>query len=293
MNKIIITVMVIMSFWGLCSGELEITQPLKEDSMNLSLMRLTNADKYDNKEKTDFVFVKKGTFQMGSNAEDSAEKLAHSVTLSDFYIGKFEITQAEYQSIMGNNPAEYQLNLSELQKERRPVESITWYHAVEFCNKKSIKDGLEPVYSGLEANISCDFTKNGYRLPTEAEWEYAAKGATNEPDFLYSGSNDIDSVAWHGSNSKWNPHDVGTKAPNILGIYDMSGNVDEWCNDWYGSYSVDSQTNPVGPATGSLRVFRGGSWTYGAEYSLITNRRGLDPTYGANALGFRLARNAK
>jgi len=177
-----------------------------------------------------FVFVEGGTFQMGSNDGDSDEKPVHSVTVSSFYVGKFEVTQKEYQNVMGKNPSYFK-------GENNPVENVTWYDAVKYCNKRSEKEGRTPSYNINGNNVTCDFSANGYRLPTEAEWEYAARGGNKSQNYKYSGSNKIGDVAWYDSNSGLRTHPVGQKAPNELGIYDMTGNVWEWCWDWYdGNY---------------------------------------------------------
>ncbi len=230
-----------------------------------------------------FVLVPAGTFTMGrtTGTGDSDEVPTHQVSLSSFYIGKYEVTQAEYQAVMGTNPSYF----SGLDK---PVEQVSWYDAVEYCNARSIQEGLTPCYN--TSTWECDYSANGYRLPTEAEWEYAARGGTYNPDYLYAGSDDINSVAWYYDNSSSTTHNVGTKAPNGLGIYDMSGNVYEWCNDWYGSYSSNAQTNPVGPASGYRRVYRGGSWYGFANFCRVAYRNYYYPSNCYNYLGFRLAR---
>jgi len=203
------------------------------------------------------VRVEGGTFQMGTvSGGYPDERPVRTVTVKSFYIGKYEVTQKEWQEIMGTNPSNFN-------GENLPVENVSWYDAIEYCNKRSIKEGLTPAYSGSGNNITCDWNANGYRLPTEAEWEYAAKGGNGSPgNYIYSGSNTIDDVAWYTNNSENRTHPVGTKAPNILGLYDMSGNVWEWCWDWYGSYSSDSQIDPRGAVFGTLRVMRGGSFFY-------------------------------
>lgn len=233
-----------------------------------------------------FVFVKGGTFQMGSNNGGSDEKPVHSVTVSDYYIGKYEVTQKEWQEIMGNNPSNWK-------GDNLPVEKVSWYDAVEFCNKKSRAEGLTHCYTGSGENTKCNFSANGYRLPTEAEWEYAARGGSeseNANSRLYSGSNNIDDVAWYSSNSNSKTHPVGGKKPNELGIYDMTGNVWEWCWDWKGSYGSSSQTNPRGPSSGSYRVIRGGSWIYFASRCRVAIRNNYHPDYSYGGLGFRLVR---
>jgi formylglycine-generating enzyme required for sulfatase activity len=192
----------------------------------------------------------------------------------------------------------------------RPVENVTWYDAIEFCNKLSEKEGLQPVYtiSGRTpatgypitgATVTADWGKNGYRLPTEAQWEYAAKGGPDSPgSYTYAGSNTIGDVAWYSSNSGDKTHEVGKKDPNGLGLYDMSGTVWEWCWDWYGSYSSDAQTDPAGAVSGTGRVERGGGWDYSAGYVRSAFRDGynpggryyLYPYVRYNLVGFRLVR---
>ncbi|MCF7858227.1 MAG: SUMF1/EgtB/PvdO family nonheme iron enzyme [Candidatus Cloacimonetes bacterium] len=228
------------------------------------------------------IFVNGGTFQMGSN-EENDEKPIHSVTVSDFYIGKYEVTQKEWKAVMGSNPSNWK-------GDNLPVETVSWYDAVEFCNKKSEKEGLQKCYSGSGKNITCDFSKNGYRLPTEVEWEYAARGGNKSKGYKYSGSNNIGDVAWYNSNSGSKTHQVGTKQANELGIYDMSGNVWEWCWDWYGNYSSNSQTNPKGADSGSYRILRGGSWTGSGSGCRVANRVHSGPGDGYSYRGFRFLR---
>ena len=235
--------------------------------------------KNSNDKSIDMVYVEGGEFQMGSNTGESDEKPVHSVKVSSFYIGKYEITQKQWTGIMGSNPSYFK-------SDDRPVESISWYQAVEFCNKLSEKEGLTPVYTINERDITCNWKAIGYRLPTEAEWEFAARGGNKSKGFNYSGSNNIDEVAWYHTN-KTQP--VGTKKANELGIYDMSGNVWEWCWDWYGSYP-SSANNPTG-ASGTKRVLRGGSWSYDARYCRGAFRRSYCPDNGGYNYGFRLVRN--
>jgi formylglycine-generating enzyme required for sulfatase activity len=175
----------------------------------------------------EMVLVQGGTFTMGSNSGDSDEKPLHQVTLSDFYIGKYEVTQKQWREIMGNNPSHFN-------GDERPVEYVSWNDAQEFIRKLNAKTGQK------------------YRLPTEAEWEYAACGGQQSRGYTYSGSNDINAVAWYGNNSNNKTHAVGQKQANELGLHDMSGNVWEWCGDWYDNYSSGAQTNPAGPA--GLRI---------------------------------------
>ena len=229
----------------------------------------------------EMVFVEGGTFQMGSDDE----KPVHSVTVSDFYIGKYEVTQGEYKAVMGKNPSSFTSSGN-----NAPVEQVSWYDAVEYCNKLSEKEGLKKCYSGSGESIKRDFSANGYRLPTEAEWEYAARGGNKSKGYHYSGSNDIGSVAWYNDNSGSKTHSIGSKQANELGIYDMSGNVLEWCCDWYGDYSSSAQINPRGPGSGSYRVGRGGGWFYDARSCSTAYRRISTPASSNLYIGFRLSR---
>ena len=234
------------------------------------------------------IFVKGGTFQMGSNNGYSNEKPVHSVTVSDFYIGKYEVSQKEWKEIMGSNPSYWK-------GDNLPVENVSWYDAVEFCNKKSNKEGLTRCYTGSGKNTKCNFNANGYRLLTEAEWEYASRGGSRTAHYKYSGSNNIDDVAWYYDNSGNKTHQVGTKKPNELGIHDMSGNVWEWCWDWYDEnyYSKSPTSNPKGASSSSFRVDRGGGCKYDAEYYRVAFRTHEDPNFSVFNLGFRLLRSSK
>ena len=242
-----------------------------------------------------FVHVEGGTFQMGGTMFDY-EKPIHTVTVKSFSMGKYEVTQKEWYEIIGTTIREQQSAAggSKLYGEgdNYPMYYVSWLEAVEYCNKRSIKEGLTPAYSGSGNNISCNWNANGYRLPTEAEWEYAAKGGNRDTMvYEYSGSNSVDSVAWYDGNSGNSTKPVGTKAPNSLGLYDMSGNVWEWCWDWYGSYASGLQTDPKGASSGSDRVPRGGSWFNTAQYARSAGRAYGTPSGRDSHLGFRVVRN--
>jgi len=231
------------------------------------------------------VFVQGGTFQMGSNDGDSDEKPVHSVTVDDFYIGKYEVTQKEWKEVMGNNTSKWK-------GDDLPVEKVSWYDAVEFCNKKSDMEGLTRCYTGSGKNTKCNFSANGYRLPTEAEWEYAGRGGSRTAHYKYSGSNNVGDVAWYYSNSSSKTHKVGTKQANELGIYDMSGNVWEWCNDWYDAdyYKNSPKNNPQGDSLGKYRVLRGGSWSNFDYNCRVAYRFWNNPDDSDCNYGFRLSR---
>ncbi len=221
---------------------------------------------------------------MGSNNGDSDEKPVHQVTVSSFWIGKYEVTQKEWQEVMGSNPSNWK-------GDNLPVEQISWNDAVDYCNKRSIKEGLSPCYSGSGAGITCNWNADGYRLPTEAEWEFAARGGVYSKGYKYSGSNDLGSVAWYTDNSGSKTHSVGSKAANELGIHDMSGNVFEWCWDWYGSYySSSPNNNPTGPDSEILRLSRGGGWNVNAFGLRVAYRFEGGPGGRGSATGFRLCR---
>ena len=214
------------------------------------------------------VKVEGSTFTMGATPEQGNdayeyERPAHQVTLSDYYIGRYEVTQKEWQAVMGDNPSKFY-------GDNLPVDYVSCNDCQDFINKLNQLTGLK------------------FRLPTEAEWEFAARGGKQSKGYKYSGSDNIGVVAWYTGNSGGKTHQVGTKEPNELGIYDMSGNVWEWCGDWYGSYSSSAQTNPTGPSSGSYRVLRGGSWYNNAGYCRVSNRSSNYPSYRNDYFGFRV-----
>jgi formylglycine-generating enzyme required for sulfatase activity len=215
--------------------------------------------------------VKGGTFLMGSPDTDQAaydgEKPQHSVTLSDFSIGKYEVTQAQWRAVMGKDPEEVNFKGCD----QCPVEGVSWNDAQNFLKTLNAKTGKK------------------YRLPTEAEWEYAARGGNQSRGYTYAGSNALAEVAWYSDNSGSKTHPINQKKANELGLYDMSGNVYEWCQDWYGHYSSTAQTNPKGAVSGSNRVYRGGGWDGYARFCRVSFRLRNAPTYRFSLLGFRLA----
>jgi len=258
----------------------------------------------------EMVWIPGGSFEMGSNSDYDYEKPVHTVTLSGFYMGKYEVTQEQWTAVMGNNPSSFTSSpaTGEVQG-KRPVEVVSWYDALVFCNKLSMREGLSPAYriSGstdpadwgtipTSSNSTWDAVQivagsNGYRLPTEAQWEYAARGGSGSPgNYTYSGSDTVGDVAWYWDNSDIKTHEVGKKAPNGLGFYDMSGNVSEWCWDWYSSsyYSGSPANDPMGADSGSGRVLRGGSWYSSAVYTRYASRGRYYPNGRDSEFGFRL-----
>ena len=219
--------------------------------------------------QNNMVYITGGTFTMGCTSEQGSdcyndEKPAHQVTVSSFRMGKYEVTQAEWEAVMGSNPSSFK-NCPNC-----PVENVSWNDVQNFLRRLN------------------ELTGGNYRLPTEAEWEYAARGGKGSNGYKHSGSDNIGAVAWYEDNSGNRTHPVGEKAANELGLYDMSGNVMEWCSDWYGYYSRGDQTNPKGPSTGSDRVFRGGEWDFDARHCRVSIRFGNHPEYRDYSSGFRL-----
>jgi formylglycine-generating enzyme len=274
--------------------------------------------------QNEMILVEGGTFMMGRN--DATDKIKgfefenelprHEVRLKSFYIGKYEVSVKEYKEFvaakgkkMPPQPDEEWFNehpdtklyypLSKTQwwgwRDEFPMHNITWFDAVEYCNWLSEKNGLKKVYTFVDKfDVKWDLSANGYRLPTEAEWEYAARGGKLSKGFKYSGSNNLDEVAWYDNTTKYKgPVKVGTKKPNELGIYDMSGNVWEWCNDYYTAnyYANSPKENPQGPGANIYRVLRGGAWHYREDYARNANRDGPEAAYTNYNYGFRLARN--
>ena len=237
--------------------------------------------------------IEGGSFEMGE------EKEKHEVELSSFIMAKYPVTQELYEKVTGKNPSHFK-------GAKRQVECVSWYDAIEFCNVLSEKLGYNCFYSikkgqnnpenRINWEISYIDQSDGFRLPTESEWEYAAKGGKHKSFYVFSGSEDLDEVGWFSENSHIETKDVDLKKPNALGLYDMCGNVLEWCWDWYLEFDKEKKKNPYGPEIGGSRVVRGGSWSLEKSICRVTFRFNYDflyyitPDSRLNDLGFRLTR---
>lgn len=253
-----------------------------------------------------FVLIKGGSFQMGSpdsEAWRSADETQHSVTVSDFYMSKYELSQKEYEEITGNNPSNFK-------GDNLPVENISWLDAVAYCNARSEKDGLTPVYTIDGQNVSWDRSANGYRLPTEAEWEYACRAGTTTP-FYMENSPSAEDANYYGhypyeiednyfsqGNLEVKPGEyrettvpVDSFSENPYGLYNMHGNVSEWVWNYYGEYPTDEQIDPAGPTSGTMRVYRGGGWNDFAKNMRSAYRATMEQNKGSFNLGIRLVLN--
>lgn len=240
----------------------------EEDGQNI-VVKYQNFTENINGVSFTMVYVEGGTFIMGCRYEQDSdcydnEKPAHSVTLSDYYIGETEVTQGLWHAVMGNNPSSF------IKGDNYPVEFVSWNDAMEFCTRLS------------------DLTGRTYTLPTEAQWEYAARGGNKSREYIFSGGENLDNFGWYENNSDATTHPVKSKQSNELGLYDMSGNVDEWCKDWYDSYSLYSQMNTAEPSSDPKRIFRGGSWEDWGKDCRVASRRGIKPVWYSPTLGFRI-----
>ncbi|MDR3221321.1 MAG: formylglycine-generating enzyme family protein [Candidatus Accumulibacter sp.] len=249
----------------------------------------------------DFVLIKGGTFLMGSPAKEperGQDEIQHRVSVRDFHLAQSEVTQREYEALMGSNP-------SESRGGERPVENVTWFDAVRYGNARSAREGLEPAYAIDGETVTWNQDANGYRLPTEAEWEYASRAGTTTP--FNTGNTITDAQAnfynHYGYNNNSSGRVIGGSQgvtvavssfrANPWGLFDMHGNVAEWCWDWYGAYGATGPSDPTGPATGAYRVNRGGGWNDFPKHIRSAYRAATPPGNRVFNIGFRLARNAQ
>lgn len=245
----------------------------------------------------DFILLNAGTFTMGSPANErwrETDEVQHTVTLDGFYLAKYEVTQADYQALMGRNPSSFS-------GANRPVEMVSWYDAVRYCNALSERDGLTPAYTINNEDVIWNKEADGYRLPTEAEWEYACRAGTTSP-FSTGGNITVGQSNWYssypyiegegGGAYRRQTVEVDDFEPNAWGFYNMHGNVSEWCWDYYAPYSTQEQNNPSGAVRGRNRVARGGGWYDYAKHVRSAYRSVAPPDYVDYKRGFRIARNA-
>lgn len=239
-------------------------------------------------------YVEGGTFLQGSPDSEEGRSFdegpRREVTVSSFLIAKREVTFDEYDEYCSDS-GKPRPDDKGWGRWSRPVIGITWLEAVEYCNWRSKKDGLQPVYILDGSRVVCDWEAVGYRLPTEAEWEYAARGGKSGRNLRYSGSDNPETVAWYNLNSGNRSHPAGGKAANELDLQDMSGNVWEWCWDWYAGYPTSRDRDPRGPDAAALKVVRGGAWFNVASSLRPAKRYFVDPAHKFDYLGFRLARS--
>jgi formylglycine-generating enzyme required for sulfatase activity len=237
------------------------------------------------------VLLPGGQFTLGSDSGEADEQPAHRVQLSPFYLDITEVTQDSYQRLMGTNPSKWKAP-------ERPVERVNWVQAVQYCNLRSQREGLQPCYD--LTTFQCDFSADGYRLPTEAEWEYACRAGTTTAWSSGDSATDLEKHAWLKPSAANTTHPVRQKAPNAWGLYDMHGNVAEWCHDFYaeGYGGGEAVSDPRGPAEGEERVVRGGNFALSAQACRCSARASMAPAFadacfGAERQGFRCVRRAE
>lgn len=308
MNKKVIALLVAILIVAVIAGIIFVVYRQEEsETQNNNLGGTTTNDGNVSVDIADeLVLINGGTFQMGSPESEmqrETDETQHEVTVSDFYIGRYEVTQEQYEKVMGDNPSNFS-------GENLPVENVTWYDAIEYCNRLSEQEGLTPVYTVDGENVSWDRSANGYRLPTEAEWEYAARAGTTTPFNTETSISDeeanyyghypygIEENYFSQDNLETEPGqyrqttvEVNSFSPNNWGLYNIHGNVAEWCFDYYGAYDLENTDNPSGPTTGTLRVNRGGGWNDYAKHLRSAYRASTTPNQGMSNIGFRIARN--
>lgn len=302
MNKKVVALIIAIIIVGVISGLIYVMNKQDENGNETNNLGSTNNAELTN----DLILINGGTYLMGSpetEMQRETDEVQHEVTVSDFYIGRYEVTQKEYEEVMGENPSNFE-------GENLPVENVTWYEAIEYCNKLSEKEGLTSVYTIDDENVSWDRSANGYRLPTEAEWEYAARAGTTSP-FNTENSISDEEANYYGhypygieenyftqENLETEPGqyrqttvEVDSFSPNKWGLYNIHGNVAEWCFDYYGAYDLENTDNPSGPTTGTLRVNRGGGWNDYAKHLRCAYRASTTPDQKMSNIGFRVVRN--
>ena len=302
MNKKVVALIIAIIIVGVISGLIYVMNKQDENGNETNNIGSANNAELTN----DLILINGGTYLMGSpetEMQRETDEVQHEVTVSDFYIGRYEVTQKEYEEVMGENPSNFE-------GENLPVENVTWYEAIEYCNKLSEKEGLTPVYTIDGENVSWDRSANGYRLPTEAEWEYAARAGTTSP-FNTENSISVEEANYYGhypygieenyftqENLETEPGqyrqttvEVDSFSPNKWGLYNIHGNVAEWCFDYYGAYDLENTDNPSGPTTGTLRVNRGGGWNDYAKHLRCAYRASTTPDQKMSNIGFRVVRN--
>lgn len=302
MNKKVVALIIAIIIVGVISGLIYVMNKQDENGNETNNLGSTNNAELTN----DLILINGGTYLMGSpetEMQRETDEVQHEVTVSDFYIGRYEVTQKEYEEVMGENPSNFE-------GENLPVENVTWYEAIEYCNKLSEKEGLTSVYTIDGENVSWDRSANGYRLPTEAEWEYAARAGTTSP-FNTENSISDEEANYYGhypygieenyftqENLETEPRqyrqttvEVDSFSPNKWGLYNIHGNVAEWCFDYYGAYDLENTDNPSGPTTGTLRVNRGGGWNDYAKHLRCAYRASTTPDQKMSNIGFRVVRN--
>lgn len=250
--------------------------------------------------KPKMVMVEGGTFKMSpkENAVDpkTKKKIVYDITVASFEMAKFEVTVADWKAYTSANKMNMPARPSWGWNDEYPMTNITWTDAIKYCNWLSKVNNLKPAYTKKGEKYVCDFSADGYRLPSEAEWEYAAKGGNKSQNFTYSGGNDLEMIAWYAQNSRKSPQEIGTKLANELGIHDMSGNVWEWCWNYYSPihHLVEKRDNPTGPDRGEKRTVRGGSWDSSKlDYLKPSNQLSWNPTSTNEFFGLRIVRTVK
>jgi formylglycine-generating enzyme required for sulfatase activity len=280
MKTLVATAMILSIALALVGGCKKTTQPVPH--------RAANAPQTQADASAEMVSIPGGQFTMGD--KDEPDATPHEVVVSAFLMDKFLVTQEYYQKLMGDNPARWKAD-------KNPIEQVRWSDAVKFCNARSLAEGLKPCYN-LDT-WECDFDASGYRLPTEAEWECACRAGSKTAYFFGDNPSQLGDYAWFEKNSGGHPQPVGQKKPNPWGLYDICGNLWQWCNDFYGVeyYSQSPKENPRGPKEGDSRVVRGGAWKFSGDncrsgYRYNENPGYVDVCFGYDIYGFRCVRNA-